>query len=116
MRMWMVDPKIMCKEHLLGEHLETHMFLGTLKRSIHLDGYVDSNCLELKSLKKRHDDLADEMFRRGYNHKSPLNIPNGYCFGQSKYVVDSKINKGESLKELLSRCKRCKSRMEELNE
>ena len=32
MRMWMVDPQIMCRQHLLGEHTEMHMFVGTLKR------------------------------------------------------------------------------------
>ena len=26
MRMWMVNPRIMCRQHLLGEHVEIHMF------------------------------------------------------------------------------------------
>lgn len=30
MRMWMVDPKIMCRKHLLGEHLELHMLAGCI--------------------------------------------------------------------------------------
>lgn len=25
MRMWMVDPTIMCRQHLLGEHYELHV-------------------------------------------------------------------------------------------
>jgi hypothetical protein len=33
MRMWMVNPRIMCGNHLLGEHLETHMFYGIIKWS-----------------------------------------------------------------------------------
>ena len=26
MRMWLVDPKFMCNQHLLGEHVEMHSF------------------------------------------------------------------------------------------
>ena len=32
MRQWMVDPRLLCRKHLLGEHVENHMFIGTLKR------------------------------------------------------------------------------------
>jgi len=111
--MWMVEPKIMCRKHLLGEHLETHMFVGTLKRKIQLKGYVDSNCLELKSLKKRHDDLADEMFRRGYMHRTPLQLPKYFCDGQSDYVMNSTVDKEASLKELIGRCEECRRRYKE---
>jgi hypothetical protein len=30
MRMWMVPPKVMCRKHLLGEHVEIHMLAGSL--------------------------------------------------------------------------------------
>ena len=110
MRMWMVEPEIMCRHHLLGEHLETHMFLGTLKKGLHLDGYVDSNCLELKSLKQRHNVLVKEMNKRDYKHNSPLEIPDGYCFGQSRYVRHGKVNIEKSLDELLCRCESCRER------
>jgi hypothetical protein len=65
MRMWMVDTTTMCRKHLLGEHVETHMILGTLKSGIRLDGYARNNLLELKSFKKRHDKIAVEIVRRG---------------------------------------------------
>ena len=32
MRMWLVPPSHMCRKHLLGEHVELHMLLGTLKK------------------------------------------------------------------------------------
>ena len=111
MRMWMVNTNLMCNQHLLGEHCECHMFLGTLKKGLHLDGYVDKNCLELSSLKKRHDLLANEMILRGMNHKTPLNYPNSYSFGQSKYVKRSKVNKKKSYLDLIFRCKECKKRI-----
>jgi hypothetical protein len=47
MRMWMVPTKIMCDKHLLGEHVEHHMFLGSLKQGFNLDGYVKNNLFEL---------------------------------------------------------------------
>jgi hypothetical protein len=28
--MWMVDPRLVCSKHLLGEHVELHMFVGCL--------------------------------------------------------------------------------------
>ena len=30
MRMWGVDPKQMCRQHLLGEHVELHMQAGAV--------------------------------------------------------------------------------------
>lgn len=32
MRMWMVDPATMCDRHLLGEHAEIHMAIGTIAK------------------------------------------------------------------------------------
>jgi hypothetical protein len=110
MRMWMIEPYILCRQHLLGEHLECHMFLGALKKGYELDGYVNNNLFELKSLKSRHDALAKEMLRRGYNHNSSLDYPDGYTFGQSQYVVDSEVNELVSLQELMWRCNECNLR------
>ena len=111
MRMWMVAPKYMCRKHLLGEHVETHMFVGCLHRGIRLDGYVDSNCLELTSLRDRHDELAREMEARGYGHWSPID-----CFsmsGQSKKVRLSEVNKEASWQLLSERCSLCRKRRED---
>jgi hypothetical protein len=110
--MWMVEPKIMCRKHLLGEHVELHMILGSLRKGISLDGYVAKNCLELRSLKFRHTDIAVEIIARGYNHKSPLDYPDGYSFGQSINVYNSKVNKEKSLQELLRRCADCRKLQE----
>lgn len=107
--MWMVDPKIMCVKHLLGEHVECHMFLGTLKKAKKIDGYVRNNCFELETLKKRHDDLVEEMKRRGMNHKTP--IEESDCCFDSCYdkFLDKKINQVESLQDLLQRCPSCRA-------
>jgi hypothetical protein len=56
----------------MGEHVETHMFLGSFQRQKSIAGFVEKNCAQPLSLLERHDALAAEMVRRGYNHKSPL--------------------------------------------
>lgn len=74
MRMWMVNPTILCSSHLLGEHAECHMIAGTINkyRWNVLRGLVDIGAIELCNLRRRHDELANEMKRRGMNHASPL--------------------------------------------
>jgi len=74
MRMWMVNPKILCQKHLFGEHVELHMFIGTLKRKISISGYIENNLLEILSIEQRHSELLTEIIDRKYNHKSPLII------------------------------------------
>lgn len=67
MRMWMVNPEMLCRKHLLGEHLECHMFVGTILAGKSLKGYVDNGLVEVDSLVQRHNDLAVEMSKRGTN-------------------------------------------------
>ena len=106
MRMWMVDPGLMCDRHLLGEHVECHMFTGQLKRKRNIDGYIENGLLEPASLNSRHDELAGEMIKRGFKHKSPLkNFGAGYLpKKQQKFRVDRE----SSYKELKKRCVRCR--------
>ena len=114
MRMWMINPKVMCRQHLLGEHLELHMFLGTAKKGISMIGYAKGNLLEWASIYSRHEQLVSEMKSRGYNHHSPMSqretinlLPGGVS---DDIVFTSKVNTKLSLNELLSRCKECKER------
>ena len=115
MRMWMVDSRILCQKHLCGEHVELHMFLGHLNRGRKIDGYIDNNLIEPKSIYQRHFELAVEMSNRGYNHKS--HITNSECQCILKLPEDqrdNKINKEDALEELLNRCDLCKERYERL--
>ena len=105
----MVPPAGMCRKHLLGEHVECHMFASVLRRGWRIDGYIKNNCLEPSSLVSRHDALAAEMVRRGYDHASPLgptpidHLPQD----QQKYRVDALASR----KDLLKRCADCRERM-----
>ena len=103
----MVDPSKMCKKHLLGEHVETHMFLGTLRKRKSIKGYIKNNLLEPLSLKQRHDELVAEMNRRGMNHNTPLIINNELNYLSSE-DLNHKINRENSEGELKSRCFNCR--------
>ena len=101
MRMWLVDPTKMCRQHLLGEHLELHMFATTIKQGKSIKGYVNKNLVDTSKIQLRHEELVAEMVRRGYNHKSPLVYEDSLNIG----IVSSK----NSLEELRNRCETCKA-------
>lgn len=101
MRMWGVEPRLLCKKHLLGEHVEMHMFVGHLNKGRQLGKYLDG-LVQRELVRERHDRLADEISRRGYKHGSPLpdydRRPEGW------------IDARENLKELARRCPGCRTR------
>ncbi|MFA5064337.1 MAG: pyrimidine dimer DNA glycosylase/endonuclease V [Dehalococcoidia bacterium] len=99
----MVNPKYMCDRHLLGEHVECHMFAGCLTRGKSLTGYINKDLFDPSSLVKRHDQLAREMISRGFHHRSPLSG----CAGEP-----SPIDAAQSLNDLVLRCDRCRKRYE----
>jgi len=110
--MWQVDPAIMCRQHLLGEHRELHALYGCLRENISLDGYLKYGLLQLDSLWRRHDDLVWEMEARGYNHKSPL--PDRSSLPQGTQLP-GEVDQIKSLTVLLNRCERCLERWNERN-
>jgi hypothetical protein len=105
MRLWMVVPTMMCRQHLLGEHLECHMFAGSIRRGIDLSGYYEHGLFEIHSLKKRHDALVVEMCRRGYTHKTPLDF--------ETQEVRGHIDRLNATAELVTRCTRCRENSNE---
>ena len=106
--MWMCDPKILCRQHLLGEHVEMHMFLGHLQKKRGITGYLKNNCLEPRSIYQRHEDLAAELIRRGFNHKSPMNETDFSIVCELPIECQYwEINREENLKNLTGRCEKC---------
>jgi len=105
MRMWMVQPKIMCRKHLLGEHVEIHMFVSTINSGKKIDGYLANNLLQPYSLHSRHEELSEEMLRRGYKHVSPIDDIQFNSLTEIQYGW--KIDNESAQKELLSRCPDC---------
>jgi hypothetical protein len=110
MRMWMVDPKIMCRQHLLGEHVEIHMFIGTINRKKSIKGYLEKGLLEIHNLYSRHAELVEEMKMRGYGHYSEIHKK--WKFAEKNGV----INKEKNINELINRCPKCKKRYSTLIE
>lgn len=107
MRMWMVDPGLMCDKHLLGEHCELHMFVGTLLRGKSVKGFLDKGLLEPASLQARHNALVAEMICRGMHHESPLPVVTTPAQWQL-----SRVDVGLSRSELSSRCEKCRYLLE----
>jgi len=109
MRMWMVSPRQMCDQHLLGEHFECHMIRSHLQKEYKIAGFVKSNCMEVRSLGKRHNALAKEMRRRGMRHKSPLKYVSVTYL--PKEHRNAKVNKALAHQTLVGRCERCLERL-----
>ena len=40
MRMWNINPEKLCKNHLLGEHVEMHKLVGNLTKGRSVQGYI----------------------------------------------------------------------------
>ena len=104
---------IMCRQHLMGEHVEHHMFVGSMKKQLSMTGYLDNNLLEPLTLLTRHDALVAEMLRRGYNHYSPLEFSEDTIsyLGNDIY---RRINRTSAGVDLLSRCPLCRERFKYL--
>ena len=75
MRIWDVDPRLLCAQHLLGEHRELHGLWNIL--TLDKVGYRNHPETQrwvgkLAALYERHERLVTEMDVRGYRHNSPL--------------------------------------------
>lgn len=101
MRMWMIDPRLLCRRHLNGEHYEIHMLAGHLRAGHSITGYLERGLLEPQNMKARHDELMIEMIRRGSDncHKSPLAVDFECPVG--------KVSRKQTFDDLRGRCPRC---------
>ncbi len=77
MRVWDIEPSLLCQKHLLGEHRELHAIWSIITKN--KKGYSKHPETKrwvgkLKALYIRHQKLVVEMKRRGYSHRSNLNI------------------------------------------
>jgi len=110
MRQWYVPTECMCRQHLLGEHCEHHMFVGTLKKGRSVKTYIDKGFLVPRHLKDRHDEIVKEMEARGYNHKTPCEDA-CHLFDDEALEIKMTVSYfGKSMSDLLSRCERCYER------
>src|SRR5579872_4752009 len=73
MRIWDLPCRILCRQHLLGEHRELHAIWNVLTKG--KKGYRrHPETLrwqgKLKALYKRHEEQVRELRARGYEHRS----------------------------------------------
>jgi len=101
MRVWDLDPRLLCGRHLLAEHGEIHAVWSVVTEN--RKGY--SNHPEtkrwrgrLKALYLRHEKTAKEMEKRGFRHRSPLD--EGLATGNA--IQDELLDPIEAQERLLS--------------
>lgn len=110
MRMWMVDPCILCDKHLKGEFVEHFMFVGTFKRKLRIQGYVQKNLVEPLSLLDRFDLLKNEMIRRNFNATKELDFELCLLDYLKKEWLFNQVNIVNALDDLIRRCEVCTAR------
>jgi len=101
--MWAISPRGLCRNHLLGEHMEMHKIVGSWEHghlglviSLADKGYIDTRLLFV-----RHTLLAEEMTRRGYRHQSPLIVPRDM-------IERGEVDPLRSNHDLFARCEKCR--------
>jgi hypothetical protein len=105
--MWMITPKMMCNQHLLGEHRELHALTGTLLKGTSIQGYIENNLIEVQAIIPRHEAIMKEMIVRGYKHRTPM-IDNQIVLEHlTDYQFNYHVNRESSFSDLYHRCQMC---------
>lgn len=111
-RLWNLPTKYLCKNHLLGEHSEIHQEIGTLRNHPHgtaiVGGHARLGQFQLSKAQSRHNELVKEMVCRGFNHDSPLDVP------EDEYEDTGYIDRHYNLVDLYTRCDECAKRIDQL--
>jgi putative hemolysin len=91
-RIWDLDPRLLCDRHLLGEHRELHAVWSILTNG--RTGYANHPETirwrsRLAALYARHEEEVAEMSRRGFRHASPLDAQLATGAAEQTELVDS---------------------------
>lgn len=94
MRVWDIDPKHLCRQHLLAEHRELHGLWNILTKHGGRGGYArHPETLrwvgKQKALYERHELLVKEFTRRGYSHHTPLDKKLAVGQGGQKIFINT---------------------------
>jgi hypothetical protein len=112
MRVWDLPPQLLCNRHLVAEHFEIHTIWSVLTRG--LQGWARHPETRrwsgrLAALYRRHEADVEEMTRRGYHHKSPLDASLTAGEAEQGEYVDTPE---EQVRLLRERCPACRAQLE----
>lgn len=109
-RQFNIDPRLLCQQHLLGEHSEMHEGVGLIRSekcpwsTEQMEGQARSGNIDTTWFQPRHHALADELERRGMNHNSPME------YDDELQIGDGAVDDDESLGTLM-KCSGCRPRL-----
>ena len=112
MRMWMANPKCMCKKYLNTEHYELHILFGSIKKNPNnntIKTLTERGYIEPKSIYDRHEELVKELLKRNIKHNSPMDY-NEFKEAFNKLSQEVKkgiIDKKKSSLILFKKCNEC---------
>jgi putative hemolysin len=91
MRIWDLEPRELCDQHLLGEHRELHAVWTVITEDKR--GYANHPEVvrwrgRLAALYERHEAEVAEMDRRGFRHQSPLDRRRATGEARQSQLVD----------------------------
>jgi len=102
LRVWDVPVERLCRQHLLGQHNEIHaMFSVITKGTKGWSNHPETKRWKgkLKALYLKHNETAEEMINRGYNHQSPLSKNKAKGKAKQDYQWESTESQIKKLKE-----------------
>jgi hypothetical protein len=107
MRIWDIDPKLLCNNHLLGEHRELHAVWNIITRGRKGYSYHPETGRwkgKLRALFNVHQEIAREMAARGFRHRSPLDETLATGAKVQDVLIDSLERQAEILKQKGCNC------------
>jgi hypothetical protein len=111
--MWGINPKLLCRQHLLGEHNEIHKHRHNFVKHHSIAKRIAPVVqIEPENMMARHDALVEEMLARGYNHNSPYEQPDlSHLSHDERYA---EIDIYLSIADLINRCPECSKRISDV--
>lgn len=102
MRMTMVPVLMLCNKHLHMEHHNTHEVSQAIQSRKPITKLAKQGLIEPQNVYQRHQEVMDELERRGFAHNSPM----GKVMCKAVGIVDVK----QSMAELYESCPECAHR------
>lgn len=121
-----VDPEFLCHyddhenretdySHLMGEHAELHMVIGSIRDHPHgiaiVEGHAEKGQINTALIQERHDALVAEMERRGIDHDTPMDYDDELDLGVIDTTLDPNIEQDSNLQQLMDECPACRERI-----